>query len=454
MKKRLRLFVFLIAMMALVFSSATAAFAADATLSVSGGGTYTKGDTVTVNFTYSAASLGGGTSSITYDASVLEYVSCSGGIAPGSASGVFSVQMGDGNNNTSMSVTLTFNAIGTGSSSVSVSTTDLIDYDGNTLNYPSSSTTVTVTDPAPTVSSNANLASLYVSAGSLSPSFSADITSYTVYVGESDTVCLISAEPQDSGATIDVTGSKDLIIGQNVRSVIVTAPSGATKTYTLTIYRSADSGSTETDDEGTKDDEPEEEIITTTIGDVVYEIEETIKAEDVPEEFLLLVGKFEGKDIPLVKDAELKYTLALLKNQESGNKEWFFYDEQTGTFSKSITMTPEDAMTFAKLAAKDKNADTEEPAKDSKSNDMMMFLILGGTVTLLAIVILILQIKILSGKKKKKKSRRVSHAVESIEDETQEDETQREEFEETEESEESLEETKEEEILDSNFEEE
>ncbi|MBR5129561.1 MAG: cadherin-like beta sandwich domain-containing protein [Firmicutes bacterium] len=421
MKKRLRLFILLMMVMALIFCNATWAFAADATLSVSGGGTYTKGETVTVSYTYSAASLGGGTSNVTYDASVLEYVSCSGGIAPSSASGVFSVQMGDGNNNTSLSCTLTFKAIGTGTSNISVSTSDLIDYDGNSLNYPSSSTSVTVTDPAPTVSSNANLASLYISAGSLSPSFSANTTSYTVYVDEDETVCLISAEPQDSGATIDVTGSKDLIIGQNVRSVIVTAPSGDTKTYTLTIYRGSESTSTEEDENDNKDDE--KEIITTTIGDVVYEIEETIKSEDVPEEFLLLVGKFEGKDIPLVKDADLKYTLALLKDQESGDKKWFFYNEETGVFSETISLTPEELMNFVKLSAKADGTQKDEESSP-KDNNVILLLILGGTVTLLAIVILILQIKILGAKNKKKKAKPTQISEEAMEEtveETQEE---------------------------------
>lgn len=406
MKKKLSLLLIFTMVVTLVLSSSIVAFGASASLSVSGGGTYTKGSTVTVRYTYSGTSIGGGTSSITYDSSVLQYVSCSGGIAPSSASGVFSVQIGDGNNHSSISVTLTFKAIGTGSTSVSISTIDLIDYDGNTLNFPSSSASVTVTNPAPTVSSNANLSSLYVSAGSLSPAFSPSVTSYTVYVDKSETVCLISADTQDSDATIDVTGSKDLIIGRNVRSVVVTAPSGKTKTYTITIYRGEDSSSNENDQDDDKDEDKDEdkkpkEDIKVEIGDVTYIIEENIKSEDVPDEFRLVVGKFEGKDIPLIKDNDLKFTLALLKNQETGDAKWFFYDEEKGTFSNSVTFSAEEVLDYVKLAA----AESPENEKNIFDNNMViLFAVFGVTLLLLVIIVLVLQAKIIKGKKKTAKT--------------------------------------------------
>ncbi len=409
MNKKISILLILVMIFTLVFSSATVASAASASLSVSGGGTYTKGSTVTIRYTYSGSSIGGGTSSVSYDSSVLEYVSCSGGIAPSSAAGVFSVQIGDGNDHKSVSVTLTFKAIGAGSTSVSVSTSDLIDYDGNTLNYPSSSTKVTVTNPEPTVSSNANLSSLYVSAGSLSPAFSAGRTSYTVYVDSDETVCLISAEPQDSDATIDVTGSKNLIIGRNVRSVIVTAPSGKTKTYTITIYREDDESSNDEsnkdpqDKDEDKDKEDVVEEIKTTIGDETYIIQEDIKSEDVPEDFRLVVGKFEGKDIPLIKDNDLKYTLALLKHQETGDLKWFFYDEAKNKFSKTKSFSPEEVMEYVKLSA----SDVEEDGVDFDKNTLMLLVALGGTLLLLVIIVIVLQVKILKkpSKKEKKKDR-------------------------------------------------
>ena len=426
MKKKLSILLILVMVLTAVLSSATVAFAANASLSVSGGGSYTKGSTVNVKFTYSGSSIGGGTASVRYDSSVLQYVSCSGGIAPSSASGVFSVQMGDGNDHSSITVSLTFKAIGSGSTSVSVSTSDLIDYDGNTLNFPSSSTTVTVTNPAPTVSSNANLSSLYVSAGSLSPGFSSGRTSYTIYADEDVTEALISVETEDPDATVDVTGSKNLIIGRNVRSVIVTAPNGNTKTYTITIYRGEESSGEENPDsdggeEGEKpNEEKPKEDIKVEIGDVTYIIEENIKSEDVPDEFRLVVGKYDGKDIPLIKDNELKYTLVLLINQESGDYKWFFYNEEAGTFSETKAFSTEEVMDYVKLAANGTGNDEQEV----DNNLVMLLAAFGGTLLVLLLIVLILQVKILKNKKKKapKRGKRTAAEIEAFETIDDEDE--------------------------------
>ena len=382
--------------LALVFSGITVAFG-EARLRVSGGGSVTNGSNVTITCTYSADSVGSGTANVTYNASILQYVGVSGGEAPPSASGVIPITFVKGTKVSSISFSVTFKAIGTGSSNVSVSTSELIDYDFQPINCPSGSTTVTVTNPAPQVSSNANLSSLKVSAGSLSPAFSAGRTSYTVNVDEDVTVCTISASAADSDAKVSVSGSKNLIMGKNVRKVTVTAPSGASKTYTITIIR----GNT---DEGNKDDpnenEDESESLTVTIGDVKYIIQENINPEDVPEEFLLVAGKYVGKDIPLIKDADLKYTLALLKNDTNSDVKWFFYNEETGEFSETAALLPDEIMNLVKLSAGEKKAEDTGLFSDST---MILLMIFAGTLSILIVVVIVLQVKLLKGKDKNKK---------------------------------------------------
>lgn len=399
MRKRLSLLVFTLAMI-IAISSASVAFAASASLSVSGGGSYTKGSTVTIRYTYSGSSISGATSQITYDSSVLQYVSCSGGVAPSSASGVFSVQMGDGNDHTSMTVTLTFKAIGVGSTKVSVGTIDLIDYDGTALNCPSSSATVTVTNPASSASSNANLSRLTASAGSLSPAFSSGRTSYTVYADKDETVCLISVDTEDPNATVEVTGSKNLIMGRNVRKVIVTAPSGNTKTYTITIYRGdTESGEDSSDDkDDSKENDKTKENIKVTVGDREYTVEENIKSEDVPDEFRLVVGKYDGKDIPLIKDNDLNYTLVLLKNEKTGDTKWFFYDEKNGTFSETVSLSAEDTLKYAKLSALEKKSGSESFLDN---NEKIVLLALGGTLVIFLVAVIVLQVKVIRSRKHK-----------------------------------------------------
>ena len=83
-----------ILVMALVFVLAMCgtAYAAEATMSLSGGGTFEKGDTVTITLKYSGATFGAADAKITYDADILEYSSCSGAEA-GGGSGTLKISM-------------------------------------------------------------------------------------------------------------------------------------------------------------------------------------------------------------------------------------------------------------------------------------------------------------------------------------------------------------------------
>ena len=92
---------------------------------------------------------------------------------------------------------------------------------------------VTVTIP----SDDATLSSLSVNGYSLSPSFNANETNYTVTVPNSVTTRTISATATESHATVSGTGSKSLNVGNNVFNIEVTSEAGNTKIYTVTITR-------------------------------------------------------------------------------------------------------------------------------------------------------------------------------------------------------------------------
>ncbi|MCQ2478841.1 MAG: cadherin-like beta sandwich domain-containing protein, partial [Clostridia bacterium] len=89
----------------------------------------------------------------------------------------------------------------------------------------------------PQKSTNANLSSLSVSGGSLSPKFAANTVTYNVTVPNSTSKVTISAAAQDQKAKVSGTGACDLKVGKNVKTVTVTAESGAKKNYTLNITR-------------------------------------------------------------------------------------------------------------------------------------------------------------------------------------------------------------------------
>ncbi|ASU36279.1 cadherin-like beta sandwich domain-containing protein [Mucilaginibacter xinganensis] len=96
-------------------------------------------------------------------------------------------------------------------------------------------------------SSNANLANLTISSGTLSPAFASAVTSYTASVANAVSSIKITPTTSDAGATVTVNGtavasgaasaSLPLAIGTNTITTVVTAADASTKTYTLTVTR-------------------------------------------------------------------------------------------------------------------------------------------------------------------------------------------------------------------------
>ncbi|MDF0674444.1 MAG: cadherin-like beta sandwich domain-containing protein [Nitrospira sp.] len=113
---------------------------------------------------------------------------------------------------------------------------------GNSKTY-----TLTVNRAAP--SSDNNLSALTVTGGSLVPDFAPSTTAYTVGVPPSVASATVSATKSDSDAVLsgDVTAGTGVATGQatfllvplipRTVSIIVTAPNGASKPYTITITR-------------------------------------------------------------------------------------------------------------------------------------------------------------------------------------------------------------------------
>ena len=90
-------------------------------------------------------------------------------------------------------------------------------------------------------SSNASLGSLVISAGTLSPEFSATTKDYTATVDYSCSSLAVTANPADSKASVtSVTGNDSLEVGENTVSVVVTAEDGSTSTYNIVVTRRAE----------------------------------------------------------------------------------------------------------------------------------------------------------------------------------------------------------------------
>jgi uncharacterized repeat protein (TIGR02543 family) len=103
--------------------------------------------------------------------------------------------------------------------------------------------TVVVTRAA--ASSNATLSNLTVSAGTLTPVFRSDSTSYAVSVASSVSSITLTATRAHTGASVSGAGAKNLSEGANPFNIVVTAEDGATtKTYSVTVTRAEDQATT------------------------------------------------------------------------------------------------------------------------------------------------------------------------------------------------------------------
>lgn len=129
-------------------------------------------------------------------------------------------------------IKLTFKAKSLGSTKISFSGSKQVGTDNTAVSSSGCSKTINITEPP---SSNNNLSNLSVNVGAIK--FNKNTTSYSLSVDSDITSVTINANTEDSGAKIRGTGTKSLDYGKNTFKVVVTAPSGDEKTYTINITR-------------------------------------------------------------------------------------------------------------------------------------------------------------------------------------------------------------------------
>lgn len=292
--------------------------------------TVTVGSTVTVTVTHTASTnVAAFDATLNYDASVLEFVSISGANNGGGAGvltvSYFATAKPSGKNH---SFTVTFKAKATGSSKVSVSSTGISDWDLEPLGTASGSVTVSVQNPS--LSGNADLAELYISSGSLSPAFSSNVTSYNITIPYNVTVLYVSAETADKNAKTTVEGSANMQVGKNVRKVIVTAPNGTKKTYTLNITRQEGTGNetgvTQAPDTTVTD------ASKVTVGAETLYIAKDLKDVTLPAGFEQVALTVNDTQFPSVQDKSRTVVLLYLTDADGKNGKFYIYDAAAMSF--------------------------------------------------------------------------------------------------------------------------
>lgn len=315
---------------------------------------------------------------LTYDASILEFVSCNA--TYGGGGGSISVA------NDSFSVTL--KAISAGKASISLSATDGVIFStaeeldsmagsstsvtvnneaagsstgnnssagttgGNSAGTGSNNNTGSNTNTA-ALSADNSLKALTISPGTLSPAFKGSTTKYTATVDNSVTSIAVSATPVNEKATVEsVTGNTNLAVGANVVKIVVKAENGTTATYKITVTRQAagnagttggettttggENGDGENGDAETPEDTEEVPATETpasqadvVISDTTYRISDSFTEEQIPADFTEAAVQFRGTECRGLTFNKGTISLIYLEtdNVDSTIGRFFIYDE-------------------------------------------------------------------------------------------------------------------------------
>ena len=212
---------------------------------------------VTMKVSSSDTTLARADVTIGYDANLLEFVS-----GTDASGGAGTVRINGGTNGSgtgTLEYNLKFHTLSAGAATISVQNYNIYDADESFAELAhQGSSTVTITSEA-SASVNAQLSSLVVSPGTLTPAFSSDTMNYSLVVGSDVDTLAINAITADTGASVQVSGNEQLNMGDNTVTIIVTAADGATQaTYTLDVSKqeggpnAGDAAQTATTNEGVK----------------------------------------------------------------------------------------------------------------------------------------------------------------------------------------------------------
>ncbi len=169
------------------------------------------------------------------------------------------------------------------------------------------------------LSSNANLSSLSVSSGTLSPKFSASETQYTVNLTGDVTKIKISAKAEDSKASVYGSGEQSIKAGKNTLKVSVVAEDGTQKDYVITVY---------------VDEKP---LVYTSYNGTKLGFVSNLDGVDKPgKSFEETKLKIDGKEVTAWKSNLMKKTVVYLQNDDTKEKNYYLYNTETNTVESKI----------------------------------------------------------------------------------------------------------------------
>lgn len=370
MKKILSLLIALVLVFACICSLNLTAFAAGSCSLVFSKKEVVVGEEVTVTVNISAdEEIYGIEFAVNYDSAVLEFVS-----GDDCSAGTNIVNVAAGNTSSSASKRYVFKALKSGSCYISTSNMVCVNGNDELISVSNQGASLTVKDKE--LSKNANLKSLTISKGTLSPGFSSDKTSYSVEVENDVTSVKIEAAVADSSAKVNIVGGSDLKEGKNNCTVTVTAADGTQKVYNVVVTRKKAVSNVESSskkEESSKvsskvetsskeetseavsseedSDEPEElKPLETIIEGKKYFILETLDGIDIPAGYNAQKSLHNEEEITIAVDKNQTQAIYYLGTTESDAVELYTYDFELDTFTKlEYIRQGERLYTFAKI---------------------------------------------------------------------------------------------------------
>ena len=192
-----------------------------------------------------------------------------------------------------------------------------------------------------------NLSSLGVEGATLSPSFSASVTSYTVNLPANTEKIKVTGKKADSRATVSGLGDVEVEDGKNTIKVIVTAQNGSSKTYTITAIVE------------------ELDPIEVSIGEEKLTAVRKEKLLSSPDSsFEKSTAKINDEEIPALENKNANIVLIGLKDEE-GNITLYVYDEQNNTYKKYVQQSFKELV----LYIEDKEFENNNGSKEITIND-------------------------------------------------------------------------------------
>ena len=145
------------------------------------------------------------------------------------------------------------------------------------------------------------------------------------------------------------------------------------------------------------EEEPQEkpEQIEVEVGDREYIIYEDLSAEDAPAGFELGKAHYGEWDweIAVYVDKENDYVLVCLQDKESGEKQFFLYDEEKGSFGRAVSLTVDEFIDYRNLSAAAAAAAAEPEEEESGLSPTVILLGVLIAAVACAIVLQILSLK-------------------------------------------------------------